>query len=200
MKPVEHYLSLNYRTDVYRDDEGDFVVKVPELPGCVADGKTPNEAFENLGNAMRAWVESRLAGGLDVPEPKASTAYSGRLVIRMPRYLHGRLAGQAENEGVSLNHYMVSLLSEASGVTEARQAATVASANLAPWATPFSWWPHAGFVRAANCYAISGYDSLIAESTQAILINQSGFGRLSVSQEGTKETVLKPQLVRPLKA
>src|SRR5216684_1995039 len=109
MKTVEHYLSLNYKTSVYRDDEGDFIVEAAGLPGCVADGKTPNEAFENLYKAMRSWIESRIEAGLDIPEPKSTGGFSGRVLLRMPRYLHQRLSEQAENEGASLNQYMVSL-------------------------------------------------------------------------------------------
>ena len=119
MKSVEYYLGLNYRTSVYRDDEGDFIIKVPELPGCVADGKTPNVAFDNLKSAMRSWIESRMKAGLEIPEPRSTEDFSGRILLRMPRYLHERLSQQAEGEGISLNQYVVSLLSEASAPAQA---------------------------------------------------------------------------------
>ena len=115
MKGVEYYLSLNYRKSVYQDDDGDYIVEVDELPGCVADGRTPDEAFENLRHAMKSWLESRIAGGLEVPEPKGKQEYSGRMLLRMPKYLHHKLADQARFEGVSQNKYIVSLLAEGSG-------------------------------------------------------------------------------------
>jgi len=46
MKTVEYYSKLNYKTSVYRDDEGDFITEVDDLPGCVAHGATPDEAFK----------------------------------------------------------------------------------------------------------------------------------------------------------
>jgi predicted RNase H-like HicB family nuclease len=114
MKTVEYYLELNYKTSVYRDDEGNFVVEVDDLPGCVTDGRSPDEAFRNLEEAKHAWVESRLAAGLEVPEPRQIDEYSGKVLLRMPRSLHRRLVGQSAEEGVSLNQYVVSLLSYAS--------------------------------------------------------------------------------------
>ena len=111
---AEYYLSLNYRLSVYKDDEGEFIVEVPDFPGCAADGRTAEEAFENVRSAMRAWVEARLEAGLAVPEPRASAEFSGRLVVRMPRSLHQRLAFRADEEGISLNQYIVSLLSAGS--------------------------------------------------------------------------------------
>jgi predicted RNase H-like HicB family nuclease len=114
MKTVEYYSKLNYKTSVYRDDEGDFITEVDDLPGCVAHGATPDEAFKNLEEAKHAWVESRLAAGLDVPEPRPIEDYSGKVLLRMPRSLHRRLAVQSTQERVSLNQYIVSLLSYSS--------------------------------------------------------------------------------------
>jgi antitoxin HicB len=197
MKPLEYYLSLNYRSSVYRDDEGDFIVEVPDLPGCAADGKTPDEAFNNLKSAMRSWIESRAAAGLEIPEPRSAEEYSGRLVIRMPKYLHERLSHQAGNEGVSLNQYMVSLLSEASVTSQAREAHAVSSANVVNlWGgTAFSD-PQFGAINPVRCnYVTYNCDSLTGETWQGILTNRAGLPRISVSQESQKEPVLKPQLV-----
>lgn len=112
MKSVEHYLSLNYPISIHKDDEGDFVAEVQELSGCLADGATPNEAFENVREAMRSWIESRLKAGLEVPEPRTEQEFSGKVLLRMPRWLHRRLSQQARTENSSLNQYMVSLLAE----------------------------------------------------------------------------------------
>jgi predicted RNase H-like HicB family nuclease len=43
-KTVDHYLSLNYRISVHRDEEGDYIAEVEGMPGCVADESTPAEA------------------------------------------------------------------------------------------------------------------------------------------------------------
>lgn len=47
----------------------------------------------------------------DIPLPSSDNSYSGKLLVRMPKSLHRRLAETAEREGVSLNQYIVSLLS-----------------------------------------------------------------------------------------
>lgn len=129
MRNADYYLSLNYHKRLYQDEEGDWIVEVDDLPGCVADGKTPDEAVENLRDAMTAWIDSRIEAGLEVPEPSVAEEYSGKILVRMPRFLHRRLSLQAKAEGVSLNQYIVSLLVDASraGLTAAPVVQNVAS-------------------------------------------------------------------------
>lgn len=114
MIDTSHYLSLNYHKRLYQDEDGDWIAEVDDLPGCVADGKTPDEAIKNLRDAMTSWIGSRLDAGLEVPEPSVAEEYSGKILVRMPRFLHRRLALQAKAEAVSLNQYLVSLLVDAS--------------------------------------------------------------------------------------
>ena len=213
MKTVEQYLSLNYKTSVYRDDDGDFIVEVIDLPGCVADGKTPNEAFGNLHNAMRSWIESRIEAGLSIPEPRSTDAFSGRVLLRMPRYLHERLSGQAENQGASLNQYMVSLLSEASAPAQVQQSQSrnVASIAACPSAAGFAYQGsvyHPGFIGPTfvnpnlvlvnvpnTAYLSYKCDYGIIEDWQQNLVVRASVPRASVSLENQKEPVLKPQIV-----
>jgi predicted RNase H-like HicB family nuclease len=115
MKSLKDYLALNYRVTLYRDEEGDYIAEIGDLQGCVAHGSTAAEALESLEQAKQVWMESRLAGGLEIPEPRPAQSYSGKMLLRMPRYLHQQLSQQASAEGVSLNQYVVSLLSEAAG-------------------------------------------------------------------------------------
>ena len=112
MKNASYYLSLNYHKTVYRDEDGDWIAEVNELPGCAADGATAEEALRNLDASMQSGIESRLAAKLDVPEPRSTADYSGKLLLRMPRSLHQKLASQAESEGTSLNQHVVALLAE----------------------------------------------------------------------------------------
>jgi antitoxin HicB len=118
MNAIEDYLAKNYRVSVYRDEDADYVVEVDDLPGCVSHGSTPDETFNNLEEAKRAWMESRVALGLEIPEPRQTEDYSGRVLLRMPKGLHRRLALQSRAEGVSLNQYLVTLLSDASARRE----------------------------------------------------------------------------------
>lgn len=53
----------------YSADEKCYIVTVPDLPGCMADGRTPNEAYENAKIVMREWIETAKAAGRKIPEP-----------------------------------------------------------------------------------------------------------------------------------
>ena len=53
----------------YSAKEKCYIVTVPDLPGCMADGHSPNEAYENAKIAMRDWIETVRAAGREIPEP-----------------------------------------------------------------------------------------------------------------------------------
>ena len=91
------------------DEGGGFLVTIPDLPGCVADGATIDEALVEARDAFAAWTmaEREDKGGL--PQPKT---YSGQFVQRIPRTLHMRLARQAAVEGVNLNQLAATFLAE----------------------------------------------------------------------------------------
>ena len=62
---------LRYEIILYwsKEDEA-FVVEVPELPGCMAHGSTPEAALANSKEAMRLWIDTALEFGDPVPAPK----------------------------------------------------------------------------------------------------------------------------------
>ncbi len=47
-----------------------FIAEVPELPGCVAYGSTPNEALSQAEEAITLWIATAQEFGDSVPEPK----------------------------------------------------------------------------------------------------------------------------------
>lgn len=53
--PLEYYLSLEYLVAVYPEEEG-FSVMIPDLPGCMSQGKTLDEAMSNIDKAKRLWL------------------------------------------------------------------------------------------------------------------------------------------------
>jgi antitoxin HicB len=112
-KGLNGYLKLPYRMHLSFDTESDaWVVRYPELPGCVAHGDTPSAAIAEGEEAKALWIETVIEEGGEVPEPKSETTYSGRLVLRLPRTLHEAAAEIADREGVSLNSYLIQLVSE----------------------------------------------------------------------------------------
>jgi antitoxin HicB len=113
MKTLSDYLRLPYSLILRRDEDGDVVAQVDELPGCVAHGATDVEALELLKEIQREWITDALERGQNVPVPSDPDELpSGKWVQRVPRSLHARLVRRADEEGVSLNHLVTSMLSE----------------------------------------------------------------------------------------
>lgn len=46
-----------------------FIATVPDLPGCMSDGATPEEAVSNVQDAIVAWIEAARDLGHPVPKP-----------------------------------------------------------------------------------------------------------------------------------
>ena len=116
-KDLAYYLDLSYPVQLsYQSEDGDeyWLAELLDLPGCMADGSSPDEALESLDEAKRLWIETQIEDGREVPEPAQVHEYSGKFLVRMPKSLHYRLATQAKREGVSLNQYVISILSSGS--------------------------------------------------------------------------------------
>ena len=96
------------------EDGGGWLATFPDLPGCMGDGPTPEGAIADGYQAAHAWLTVALEHGDPIPTPGAG-GESGKFVTRVPRSLHTRLAARAEQEGVSMNTLVVSLLAEGIG-------------------------------------------------------------------------------------
>jgi antitoxin HicB len=51
------------------EDGGGFLATAPDLPGCMSDGETPEEALANVRDAITAWIEEARSLGRSVPKP-----------------------------------------------------------------------------------------------------------------------------------
>ncbi len=113
MKPKFSDFSLEIRplTD---DEGGGFVASFPDLPRCIADGETPEEAIADARGAFDCWMDAHLADGRPVPTPGIANA-SGKFVQRLPRSIHARLQSRAKAEGVSLNQLVTAYVAEGLG-------------------------------------------------------------------------------------
>lgn len=98
------------------EEGGGWLVTYPDLPGCMSDGETPEEAMANGKDALEAWLSAALESGRDVPEP--GDLPSGKFIARVPRSLHARLSARAKQEGVSMNALVSSFLAESLGRRE----------------------------------------------------------------------------------
>lgn len=115
-KDINHYMKLNYPIEIRKDPSAGYFVQIPDLTGCFSQGETAEEALEMIEDAKRSWIEVELEEMRPIPEPREIEEFSGRILLRMGRDLHKKLSDQSTREGISLNLYIVSLLSEAVGI------------------------------------------------------------------------------------
>ncbi len=68
---------MRYEFIIYwsKADES-FIVEVPELPGCMADGTTYEEAIANAQVVVQEWIDTAKSLGRAIPEPKGKLAYA----------------------------------------------------------------------------------------------------------------------------
>jgi antitoxin HicB len=112
----KEYLNLPYTIAVRADERnGGWTAYVEELPGCDAHGDNPEQATRGLRSAMERWIAEALERGEHIPEPRALSGHSGRLLLRMPQSLHAQLARSADGEGISLNQFITTALASAVG-------------------------------------------------------------------------------------
>ena len=68
---------MRYELIIYwSEDDNTFVVEVPELPGCMADGQTYAEAVKNAEEIINEWIETARKLGRPIPEPRGKLAYA----------------------------------------------------------------------------------------------------------------------------
>lgn len=83
------------------EEGGGWLVTFPDLPGCMSDGETPEEALRNAAEAEIAWLAA------NEKWKKSRAGKPVRLVARLPRSIHRDLQARAREEGVSVNTMMV---------------------------------------------------------------------------------------------
>jgi antitoxin HicB len=107
-------------TDEYRitirplskDEGGGYLVEYPEIPGCMSDGKTVEEAIANGREALSDCLEVFKESGRKAPKPGIEAAQWRQ---RLPRTLYLKLTEQAKREGVSINSLVTAMIAEAIG-------------------------------------------------------------------------------------
>ncbi len=95
-----------------KEEGGGYLVEYPDIPGCMSDGETIEEAIANGREALRDCVAVFQESGRKVPKPGIDAAQWRQ---RLPRTLYAKLTAQAENEGVSINSFVTAIIAEAIG-------------------------------------------------------------------------------------
>ncbi|CCE23686.1 type II toxin-antitoxin system HicB family antitoxin [Methylotuvimicrobium alcaliphilum] len=66
-----------YELIVYwSDEDSSYIVEVPELPGCMADGSSYQDAVGNAERVIQEWLETAHELGRPIPEPKGRLMYA----------------------------------------------------------------------------------------------------------------------------
>lgn len=69
MRQAKHRLLIDWS-----DDDQCYAVKVPDLPGCMAHGKTRQQAVKMAEEAIELWIETAKEDGVSVPKPSRFAA------------------------------------------------------------------------------------------------------------------------------
>jgi antitoxin HicB len=117
MKNLDYFMALPYRMElepIPAEQGGGFSASIPLLGryALCADGNTVEEALDKLEEIKREVFTTCLEEGVVIPEPDPEEdEYSGRFVLRIPKYLHRELALRAKTNNTSLNQFVSCLLS-----------------------------------------------------------------------------------------
>lgn len=65
---------------IYPGEDDYFVVECPSLPGCVSQGKTPEEAIENIKEAIELYLEDLIESDEEIPEDN----YESMVLVALP--------------------------------------------------------------------------------------------------------------------
>ena len=66
-----------YEIIIYWSDEDNlFIAKVPELSGCMSDGKTYQEALSNVNIIINEWIKTAKELGREIPRAKGRLMFA----------------------------------------------------------------------------------------------------------------------------
>jgi predicted RNase H-like HicB family nuclease len=66
-----------YELIIYWSEEDKrYLIEVPELPGCMADGETYQDTIKNAEIVITEWIETAQSAGRKIPQPKGRLAYA----------------------------------------------------------------------------------------------------------------------------
>lgn len=115
-RDLNYYLDLKYKIEIVpfsEEDGGGFEARIPQL-GRLAFrgyGETMEEALAHLEVVKKDLFERYLRDGVEIPEPEIEEErYSGRILLRIPPYLHQEIAEFARKNDISINHCLNNLI------------------------------------------------------------------------------------------
>ncbi|MDR2571398.1 MAG: type II toxin-antitoxin system HicB family antitoxin [Oscillospiraceae bacterium] len=104
---IDKYMAMPYTKTLTKTDLGTFFAKVMEIPDCIAEGKTPEEAFDLLDVSLKYYFKDAIANERTIPTPIEIEKYSGKFVVRLAPTVHYQLAKSALQKDTSLNQVVM---------------------------------------------------------------------------------------------
>jgi len=83
MNPIDYPFEVR---PLSKQEGGGYLISFPDLPGCISDGETPEEAIKNGLDAAKSWLKT--AKEFKDPMPQPGELCSGKFMTRVPRSLH----------------------------------------------------------------------------------------------------------------
>lgn len=93
---------------------GGFAITFPDLPGCIPDGETVEQAIAHDREAFHDWMQSMIEDQKPIPGPNGA-AEPAKFVLPLPRTLRSRLTSRASAAGVSVNSLVRTYVAEGLG-------------------------------------------------------------------------------------
>ncbi|MDU4320569.1 MAG: toxin-antitoxin system HicB family antitoxin [Clostridium sp.] len=109
----------DYKIEVMKDtDSGEgYLAYIPQLD-CWGDGNTAEEAYKDVVSVANDVLEMARLDNVPIPKPTVciEEKYSGKISLRLPKFLHGEIAKRAEKEGCSINQLIQAFISMGIGM------------------------------------------------------------------------------------
>lgn len=102
----------------WSEEDGEFVATCAEFPSLSWLHKDQTKAIDGLMALVRETVIEMRRGGEAVPEPIAMRRFSGTFKARLPQAIHMRLVRDAAEQGISMNSFLIAVVSAGLGLTE----------------------------------------------------------------------------------
>jgi len=104
---VNKFMAMPYTKTLTKTDLETYFAKVIEIPDCIAEGSSPDEALNLLDVSLKYYFTNALERGITIPTPIEVKKYSGKFVVRLTPSVHYQLAKNALQKESSLNQVVV---------------------------------------------------------------------------------------------
>lgn len=173
--------SRGYTIELREEEDGSWSALVPELPGAVAVGDTPNDAVEELPAVIDLWIAAASDRGMPVPAPRREESANGKVLVRLPRTVHARLVRAAREEGVTLNAYCVSVLS--AGLAQALERTRASERQTAYFGGVTAVQP------ARTTHVFYSFEDRMYQPGEVIIANTAAFAKVAFGADDVKDNM-----------